>query len=343
MTSAELESIRQSIPLVTSLFASGTEQTGPQWNDPSDNYAGSRFINWSEGIPPDYAMPYANGGKKVLRKDLNAIGNIASRELYLLQHGGYHTFNQEVAKAIGGYPYGAFLDWYQPSTGWLRKVRCVKEGGNCFTPIDDPDHGVGSGEPHWEIADMFDEDRGADGDIVNTRAVEQPNNEKGAWFGGFCLEIQPCTLAPNQTVKSEPWKAPYDAMVSFPIIRSGWSWFHQATRCVCPYGYVSLVGGSSEGQVQLASVESFIEVTDAEGNALEIPIDMNPEFCFTTSFPLFSYVEDYGDIITDLYRLIPRMFLNKGNSMRFCVRNGISGQTVQTSFCSAKFDLREVV
>lgn len=229
MTSAELESIKQSIPLVTSLFASGTEQTGPQWNDPADNYAGSRFINYAEGIPPDYAMPYANGGKKVLRKDINAIGNIASRELYLLQHGGYHTFNPEVAKAIKGYPYGAFLDWYQPSTGWLRKVRCVKDGGNCFTPIDDPDHGIGSGEPHWEIADIMDSvaastENDTEKASVSLRKVTPPDGEEETlYYGGFRLEILPTglTLQPGKKVESKPWTAPFDSMISFNFVRNG--------------------------------------------------------------------------------------------------------------------------
>ena len=224
MTSAELESIRQSIPLVTSLFASGTEQTGPQWNDPSDNYAGSRFINWSEGIPPDYAMPYANGGKKVLRKDINAIGNIASRELYLLQHGGYHTFNLKVAKAIGGYPYGAFLDWYQPSTGWLRKVRCVKEGGNCFTPIDDMDHGVESGDAYWVIADIMDSVVGnADNGIVKTEIPRIKSKDGIETDGGSqILRIttpngQPVRVKEGDVFLSDPFISPFDAMISFNL------------------------------------------------------------------------------------------------------------------------------
>ena len=108
--------------------------------------SGSGLINYIQGIPNVYATSILNQGKYLLRGDINAIGNLGTQNRFFEQCGGYHTYSADTANIIGGYPYKAILDWYDSTTGWIRKVRCIKTDGNCVTPIDDPTNGVnGSG------------------------------------------------------------------------------------------------------------------------------------------------------------------------------------------------------
>lgn len=150
MTREKYLEIAQSVPVLPCVFASEDGHA----TDLDANLPGSGLFNFTEGIPVDYATPPNEGGLRVLRKDLNAIGNLGTRELYLRQRGGYHTFDADVARRIDGYAEGAILDYFDPATGWLRKARCIKPYGRCFTPIDDADHGVRSDDPHWQFVDV---------------------------------------------------------------------------------------------------------------------------------------------------------------------------------------------
>lgn len=66
-------------------------------------------VNFRDGFPPAYSTPKSNGGKLVTRGEINALGNLASRNDYYRMCGGLNTFNQEFAKKIGGYAKGAVL------------------------------------------------------------------------------------------------------------------------------------------------------------------------------------------------------------------------------------------
>lgn len=158
MTRAELDTMIKSFELPKAPFASGGTFNDPADNTASDGVAiNANKMSYWFGLPDIYAKAYSEGGKKLLRSDFNGIGSIGTRELALRSCGGYHTFNANVAAIIGGYPLGAILDWYQPSTGWMRKVRCIKSGGNCMTPIDDATHGVETSDAYWQIVDVKDE------------------------------------------------------------------------------------------------------------------------------------------------------------------------------------------
>lgn len=74
-----------------------------QTTDPND-------INFYDGFPSAYSSPKENNGKFVTRAQINAIGNMASRNEYIRMCGGLNTFSKEMSDAIGGYPRGAVLD-----------------------------------------------------------------------------------------------------------------------------------------------------------------------------------------------------------------------------------------
>ena len=69
----------------------------------------SQNVNFYDGFPSVYGAPSANNGKFVTRKEMNAIGNLASNDLFYHKCGGLNTFDPEFALKIGGYANGAVL------------------------------------------------------------------------------------------------------------------------------------------------------------------------------------------------------------------------------------------
>lgn len=70
-------------------------------------------FNFETGFNTPYSAPKSNGGKFVTRMEMNAIGNLASRNDFYGMCGGLNTFSAKLASAIGGYPKGAVLDYLQ--------------------------------------------------------------------------------------------------------------------------------------------------------------------------------------------------------------------------------------
>lgn len=67
--------------------------------------------NFEDGIPANFSAPKSQGGSYFQRGMMNAIGHMASANSFFHQCGGYHSFDQEVCDAIGGYPKGCVLHW----------------------------------------------------------------------------------------------------------------------------------------------------------------------------------------------------------------------------------------
>lgn len=82
-------------------------------------------VNFRDGFPPAYSTPKSNGGKLVTRGEINALGNLASRNDYYRMCGGLNTFNQEFAKKIGGYANGAVLEYL--TGGVVRRVISLRD------------------------------------------------------------------------------------------------------------------------------------------------------------------------------------------------------------------------
>ncbi len=67
--------------------------------------------NFEDGIPANFSAPKSGGGSYFQRGMMNAIGHMASANSFFHQCGGYHSFDQNVCDAIGGYPNGCVLHW----------------------------------------------------------------------------------------------------------------------------------------------------------------------------------------------------------------------------------------
>lgn len=68
-------------------------------------------VNFPDGFPSAYGAPTDTDGKFVTRKEVNAIGNLASNDLFYHKCGGLNTFDAAFCAQIGGYPKGAVLDY----------------------------------------------------------------------------------------------------------------------------------------------------------------------------------------------------------------------------------------
>ena len=68
-------------------------------------------INFPDGFPSAYGAPTDTSGKFVTRKEMNAIGNLASNDLFYHKCGGLNTFDADFCASIGGYPKGAVLEY----------------------------------------------------------------------------------------------------------------------------------------------------------------------------------------------------------------------------------------
>lgn len=73
--------------------------------------SGGNNVNFLDGFPGAYGAPSSNNGKFVSRKEMNAIGNLASKDLFYHKCGGLNTFDPQFCAAIDGYPKGAVLQY----------------------------------------------------------------------------------------------------------------------------------------------------------------------------------------------------------------------------------------
>lgn len=67
--------------------------------------------NFSTGVPEIFSSPHSKGGSYFQRSMMNAIGNMASKNAFYRQCGGFYCFDKTVSDKIGGYPKGCVLHW----------------------------------------------------------------------------------------------------------------------------------------------------------------------------------------------------------------------------------------
>lgn len=100
---ANLDSARNEIPALTQTVSGGA--------------------TLQQGFPPECSLPISGGGIPPSRLDMNGMGYLATFPQYYLQQGGFYTYDPNVASAIGGYPQGAVLTYYDSENKVVRKLR----------------------------------------------------------------------------------------------------------------------------------------------------------------------------------------------------------------------------
>ena len=114
-------------------------------------------VSFKKGFPKAYTVPIINPetgevnspdeARVITRKQMNAIGNIGTREQFFEQCGGYYTFDERVCNAIGGYPETAVLRFYDPDNHCIRTVYSLVDN-NYWNFLTNGVDGV-----HWKYVD----------------------------------------------------------------------------------------------------------------------------------------------------------------------------------------------
>ena len=86
---------------------------------PETAETGSNALSYDEGFPVATATPQSDGGIPPKRTDMNKVLNLLSKNQVFLQNGGVYTFDSTISTAIGGYPLGAILRFYDGDASYL--------------------------------------------------------------------------------------------------------------------------------------------------------------------------------------------------------------------------------
>ena len=93
-------------------------------NIPKQNAQGTDTSSINLGFLPITSEPLDDGGIAPERIDFNGMFYLSTDQRTYLQNGGYITYNDDVATAIGGYPQGAVLN-YLDSNGNFSQVQSL--------------------------------------------------------------------------------------------------------------------------------------------------------------------------------------------------------------------------
>lgn len=119
----DLDELRESMTALPSLFAEDAPAADVSQLDSADGSAAS----FAFGFPGRFSAARGDGGLEILRKDMNAVGQLATGELRFKQAGGWHTYSGQIATGLLGYPERALLWAY--------------DGSNLF-PVESQEPGV---------------------------------------------------------------------------------------------------------------------------------------------------------------------------------------------------------
>lgn len=131
--------------------------------------------NFIDGFPSAYGSPKSSGGQYITRAEMNGIGNLASRYEFFRRAGGLVTFDPDFCTKIGGYPYGAVLDYAY--NGSLFRVESLVDN-NTVNFLQ-----VGIDNINWRILNVAEGDVSITETIVSNISVSQaPGNSIITFF-----------------------------------------------------------------------------------------------------------------------------------------------------------------
>lgn len=117
----------------------------------SPSTSNPQLANFSTGFPAITQTPIPNGGIPPERADFNGMFNLLSSALVYIQNGGQWTFVPEVSNAIGGYPAGAILNYYD-ATNKVNKRVISNINNNVNNFLLDPSQ-IGDSSKPWSYTE----------------------------------------------------------------------------------------------------------------------------------------------------------------------------------------------
>ena len=141
-----------------------------------------QLANFSTGFPAITQNPIPNGGIPPERADFNGMFNLLSSALVYIQNGGQWTFVPEVSNAIGGYPAGAILNYYD-ATHKVNKRVISNINNNVNNFLLDPSQ-IGDSSKPWSYTEntpIVQDLKNPTADTVpSTKAVSDESSRIGA-------------------------------------------------------------------------------------------------------------------------------------------------------------------
>lgn len=148
------EDLRDAIGVIPTPFASDPSATIdiPAEDDSSDS---DEELNFKDGFPLAYTRPLIDpesgevnpDARVITRRQVNTLGYIGTQEQFFEQCGGYHTFDQSICDAIGGYPESAVLKYFDAENNCLRTVYSLLDD-NTWNFLENGVDGI-----HWKYVD----------------------------------------------------------------------------------------------------------------------------------------------------------------------------------------------
>lgn len=117
----------------------------------SPSTSNPQLANFSTGFPAITQTSIPNGGIPPERADFNGMFNLLSSALVYIQNGGQWTFVPEVSNAIGGYPAGAILNYYD-ATHKVNKRVISNINNNVNNFLLDPSQ-IGDSSKPWSYTE----------------------------------------------------------------------------------------------------------------------------------------------------------------------------------------------
>lgn len=152
-----VEDLRNAVGIVPTPFASDPSATIAIAYDDSDDSSDNE-VSFSKGFPDSFTRPIIKRGdddygevddtaRVITRQMVNTLGNIGSQEQFFAQCGGYHTFDEAICNAIGGYPEAAILRYFDEDNNCIRTVYSLMDD-NYWNFLTNGVDGV-----HWKYVD----------------------------------------------------------------------------------------------------------------------------------------------------------------------------------------------
>ena len=148
------DDLRNAIGVIPTPFASDPSATVmiADYDDSSDT---TEDVSFKGGFPETYTKPLIDpttgevnkDARVITRRQVNTLGYIGTQEQFFEQCGGYHTFDQGICDAIGGYPETSILRFYDADTNSLRTVYSLVDN-NTWNFIENGVDGI-----HWKYID----------------------------------------------------------------------------------------------------------------------------------------------------------------------------------------------
>lgn len=151
----------------------------------SPSTSNPQLANFSTGFPAIAQTPIPNGGIPPERADFNGMFNLLSSALVYIQNGGQWTFVPEVSNAIGGYPAGAILNYYD-ATHKVNKRVISNINNNVNNFLLDPSQ-IGDSSKPWSYTEntpiVQDLTNPSADTVPSTKAVSDESSRIGAIVG----------------------------------------------------------------------------------------------------------------------------------------------------------------